>query len=253
YFENVQKYVTLKGNSERKYYVTFKNGKFILDLSSRELNLDDLIMDICDVDNLNTLTFLNELNLSNNGISEIKCLDNLVNLKILDLSRNRIREIKGLKNLINLERIDLRFNQISEIKSLEIFNKSLDLFLEKNPILEKKNSSIQTDRTILDAIPKSIKSFEKRFDKYLEERDEKEQKIIKLKISIRKLIQYHNNLSIHKLARALKKSEKFTENLIYELVGEGSLDGTLEGDNFKFTNDPDEIIRVLADRMKIFI
>ncbi len=61
------------------------------------------------------------------------------------------------------------------------------------------------------------------------------------------------NFSIKKLVRATKRSTKFIENLIYELVGEGSLDGTLEGDIFKFTNDPEDIIRVLADRVKIFL
>jgi len=90
-----------------------KDDLLTLDLSGKG------IKSITEIKNLETLTDLQVLNLSNNQIDEILRLDNLTKLRELDLSNNKITEIYGLKNLINLRELNLENNKFIDIKGIE--------------------------------------------------------------------------------------------------------------------------------------
>lgn len=95
-------------------------------------------------ENTNTYTLthdqqVNELNLSKNGITEIKGLDNFTALTTLYLMDNRITEIKNLDNLTSLEHLHLGQNLITEIINLDNLTSLEILVLNKNKINEIKN------------------------------------------------------------------------------------------------------------------
>ena len=102
--------------------VIYKNEEFTPQIKEDLLTLDlsgKEIKSINEIKNIETLTDLQVLNLSNNQINEIEDLDNLTELEILDLSNNKITEINGLKNLINLKELDLDNNKFINIKGFE--------------------------------------------------------------------------------------------------------------------------------------
>ncbi|MHA2009798.1 MAG: hypothetical protein ACXABO_20280 [Promethearchaeota archaeon] len=68
----------------------------------------------------------------------------------------------------------------------------------------------------------------------------------RIKKRVRGLVKLHNAIPIEKLANTINKSTEFAENIIYELVDEG-IGGSIEGNEFKFTNDQEEVITKLLD------
>ena len=65
-----------------------------------------------------------------------------------------------------------------------------------------------------------------------------------IKKRIRGMVKLQKSIPIDKLAQILQRSEKFAENLIYELVAEG-IEGELEDGVFKYEGDPDQMLTVL--------
>lgn len=72
------------------------------------------------------------LNLFQNRIKKIKCLDKLINLNTLILSFNEIEVIEGLTENKMLKRIDLNHNFIRKIEGLEGKSNLLKLNLTNN-------------------------------------------------------------------------------------------------------------------------
>lgn len=70
--------------------------------------------------------------------------------------------------------------------------------------------------------------------------------IERIKKRIRGLIKIQKSLPIDKFAKALNRTNNYTENLIYELADEG-IEGSIEDGIFKFTNDPEEVISKLLN------
>ncbi len=70
--------------------------------------------------------------------------------------------------------------------------------------------------------------------------------IKRIKKRIRGLIKIQKSLPIDKFAKALNRTNNYTENLIYELADEG-IEGSIEDGIFKFTNDPEEVISKLLN------
>ena len=60
------------------------------------------------IENLNSLTLLEELYLSENDCPEIEGLDKNVEISTLDLANNRIRAIDNLQHLSKLEELWVR-------------------------------------------------------------------------------------------------------------------------------------------------
>ena len=94
------------------------------------------ITSLDEISGLNNLSYLAQLDLSNNNITEIKGLDNFPNLIHLDLSNNAIIDIKGLQNLPNLVFLDLSGNNITQITGLENLKRLRILKLNRNVIRE---------------------------------------------------------------------------------------------------------------------
>jgi len=82
--------------------------------------------------------------------------------------------------------------------------------------------------------PKKKVEFSQKFD------------IERIKKRIRGLIKIQKSLPIDKFAKALNRTNNYTENLIYELADEG-IEGSIEDGIFKFTNDPEEVISKLLN------
>ena len=118
-------------------YVEFNEEKFHPSNGILRINNKN-IRNITDLKNLNHLTTLKQLDLSNNQIHEINGLENLANLIHLELKKNKITEIKGLEKLEKLTTLILEGNNISEIKNLTSLKKLEYLDLSENPIGEIK-------------------------------------------------------------------------------------------------------------------
>lgn len=90
------------------------------------------------VANLSSLCNLEELNLSNNRISQFVDLHTkLGNVKNLQLAQNNLRRLHGLSKLYGLVSLDVRCNQITELESVRTIS-SLPclevLILTGNPV-----------------------------------------------------------------------------------------------------------------------
>jgi small GTP-binding protein len=83
---------------------------------------------------LKNLTGLYFLNLRDNKIFNINCLEKLKKLKSLNLCSNQISDISYLYKLIELQYLNLRSNQISDINFLEKLTKLHYLNLSSNNI-----------------------------------------------------------------------------------------------------------------------
>jgi len=80
------------------------------------LNLSSLQLEKIELHNLSQLQ---RLNLSNNQLKDVSCLQSLTQLQTLYLSENQLREIKNIEKLQNLQRLDLARNQIQDIHFLK--------------------------------------------------------------------------------------------------------------------------------------
>lgn len=110
-------------------------------------------IDICGLEKLRVLVFdcndlnsiatfedlpnLEELDLSNCGLTTIFNLDKLTNLKMLNLEENEIESIEGLENLKNLERLNLYDNKISDISPVNKLPKLYQINIARNELNEK--------------------------------------------------------------------------------------------------------------------
>ena len=91
---------------------------------------------ISKIECLQTLSNLVILDLAFNVIKEITpgCLDSLVNMKKCFLSANKIKKMQGFDNLKSLEVLDLGDNRIRKIENLECLPGLRELHLAKNKI-----------------------------------------------------------------------------------------------------------------------
>jgi protein phosphatase 1 regulatory subunit 7 len=62
------------------------------------------------IENLHSLTLLEELYLSENGFTGIEGLDRNVEISTLDLANNKIRSIDNIQHLSKLEELWVRIN-----------------------------------------------------------------------------------------------------------------------------------------------
>ena len=107
--------------------MNFDEGR--IELENREINLFEEIYSL-DA----TRFWLKFLNLSNNQIEEISCLDNFQNLYSLNLANNNLEKISGLETSPRIGRLDLKKNNISKIEGLEKLTNLRYLHLSYNNI-----------------------------------------------------------------------------------------------------------------------
>ncbi|MHA1728018.1 MAG: hypothetical protein ACTSWY_04735 [Promethearchaeota archaeon] len=153
----------------------------------------------------------------------------------------------GKMNDIKIERIGKKF---------ESFGKGIEKIVKESGVekfgdeIERivKESGIEKLGEILGSKfgGKKNKATEKKTE-FKEPKEEMKVDKEHLKKRVKGLIKLQGSIPIDKLAIALKKSEEFAENLIYELAAEESVEGTLEDGVFKFTTDQNKIISFLFD------
>jgi len=114
-------------------------GGLDIEISESDLRNLDGSLDLSDYD-LNNLSgiehclYINDLNLSGNGIEKIGRLSGLIRLEYLFLSNNSIENISALENLENLKELDLSFNEIYDISPLKNIKSLQYVNLIGNPI-----------------------------------------------------------------------------------------------------------------------
>ena len=119
-----------------------------LDMSDSNLN-DQHLRQLCDVlQQPCCRNLVMKLNLANNQIFNIKCLQNLTFLNELNLDNNLIANIESIGNLHNLKRLYLGKNQITSIECLENLTelKILNLANQLRSIgIQKENEDLDWD------------------------------------------------------------------------------------------------------------
>ena len=99
-----------------------------------ELYLSD--NQLSDISPLKGLTNLMKLNLSDNQLSDISPLKKLTNLMELNLRQNQLRDISSLRGLTNLTELNLKGNQLSDISPLKELTNLTKLYLNYNQLTE---------------------------------------------------------------------------------------------------------------------
>ncbi|CAL6107115.1 leucine-rich_repeat domain-containing protein [Hexamita inflata] len=106
---------------------------------TKELTLDKYSTSIQHIYLISCLTYLTELNLSKNKVSDLSVISKLKNLKKLDLQENRIKDISALQYLPNLTHLNLFGNYLTSY-TLTLPN-LVELLLSYNWLLD--NSGLQ--------------------------------------------------------------------------------------------------------------
>ena len=110
-------------------------------LNNKNINNIDLSL-LCEVNFKN----LEEINLSNNNISNIEPIQNLKKLKKIDLSFNKINNIDSLKGIIennkDIKEIKLNNNEIRNDQNIKENYHCIEINLENNNIIKKDIESI---------------------------------------------------------------------------------------------------------------
>ena len=142
-----------KLNKLEQKILSYFNNKFNIELTGKEIKLDlnnknigniDLNL-LCSVDFIN----LEEINLSNNNISDFGPLQNLKKLKVIDLSFNKINNINALESLSKtnnkLEKLYLNNNMIKNVEILKknIFPNIIEINLDNNNVIKKDIEEIE--------------------------------------------------------------------------------------------------------------
>lgn len=91
-----------------------------------------------DIVSFENLPSLEEVDLTECGVTNLSKLKNLTNLKKLNLEKNKLESLEGLENLKNLEQLALYKNEISDLTPLNNLPKLRELF-----IWDKKKEDIE--------------------------------------------------------------------------------------------------------------
>lgn len=161
-------------------------------------------------------------------IYEWKNLADEINTSVSELLRSSVKGLgpilKNLKSLKDLENLE---------EDLEEWGRNLEKSIKKTGI-EKLGEKIESQK---EGISKETQK----------------KSIIRNKDIIKKriqgLIKLQKSIPIPKLAQVLEIPEEEAENLIYELVAEG-LEGTLEGNIFNFSSEPENVIKMFHERIE---
>ena len=142
-----------KLNQLEQKILSYFNNKLNVELTGKELKIDLNNKNIENIDLylLSSVDFnnLEEINLSNNKISNIEPLKNFKNLKKIDLSYNEINKLDALKaiseNNIKIEILYFNNNKIEDVEILKqnIFPNIIEINLDNNNIIKKEIEEIK--------------------------------------------------------------------------------------------------------------
>jgi len=119
---------------------------------------DNPELHIHEIKGLDTLFYLEYLNLHDAKIKRIQGFDNNTRLKTLILSSNKVEDILGLAHLVDLEELNLRRNNITDIRALTSLTKLKKLHLGENHITDISPLSNLTQLQMLDLYQNRISS-----------------------------------------------------------------------------------------------
>lgn len=122
--------------------VSVGGESFAADATSAALNGKGLSSS--DLAALSTLTELESLSLSANGLTDVSALTGLAKLTVLDLSENLIRDVSALGALTSLRTLYLDGNPIQEFSPLERLTNLRTLSLKDISITESQLEALQT-------------------------------------------------------------------------------------------------------------
>ncbi|KAL4928535.1 putative protein phosphatase PP1 regulatory subunit Sds22 [Aspergillus undulatus] len=114
---------------------------------------------IQEIENLETLSALEELWLGKNKITEMKNLDSLSNLRILSIQSNRLTTLNGLSSLKNLEELYVSHNAITSLAGLESNTKLHVLDFSNNQVSKLEHLSHLTELEELWASNNQLSNF----------------------------------------------------------------------------------------------
>ncbi len=97
-------------------------------------NLDLSDNKISDISALASLTKLKTLNLANNNIKNIDAIGTLTKITVLNISNNRISSVSSLKKLSGLENLNLSDNPVSELDGISSLSNITTLNLARTEI-----------------------------------------------------------------------------------------------------------------------
>lgn len=201
----------------------------------KKLDLENWKID--DVRFLKYFPNLEDLNLSENTISDISQLPSLKNLKKLDLRRNNISIIPVLNGLPNLESLDISENKISNVDNLANLcaGKLINVKAEKNnitnidkiyPYALAKNTAFYNDFH-----SDTSNLYEKKYDSLYDFSNQRIEKNITTQ-------QAKDGYNYSQLLKSSIKDEEFTFSYNYAYAG-----NTIER-NRHYTPITDELIRI---------
>lgn len=90
--------------------------------------------EVMNYDFLKEIPTLEDLDISQNGVSDLSFLKNYPNLKTVAAAGNNIRDIRPLAQLKNLESLNLDYNEISDISALSNLSNLQAVSLEHNQL-----------------------------------------------------------------------------------------------------------------------
>ncbi|KAB0803978.1 hypothetical protein PPYR_00948 [Photinus pyralis] len=104
------------------------------EVNLRLLSLQHNLLNSLDGFRHQRFNFLVFLDVYDNQLEKIHCLDGLESLRVLLMGKNRIKQIEGLENLMKIEVLDLHGNQITHVNGLSPLSQLKVLNLAGNQI-----------------------------------------------------------------------------------------------------------------------
>lgn len=115
-----------------------ENCQQAAEISPKIFSINISSQGISDLRPLSSLVNTSELVLYDNEITDITALKSMTNLNKLILGHNQISDLTPLANLTNLEKLYISENKIEEIKPLENLTKLKILYINQNNISDLK-------------------------------------------------------------------------------------------------------------------
>ena len=153
YKDDIKNKLINKLNQLEQKILSYFNNKLNVELTGKELKIDLNNKNIENIDLylLSSVDFnnLEEINLANNKISNIKPLKNFKNLKKINLAYNEINKLDELKIISEknnkIETLNLNDNMIEDVEILKqnIFPNIIEINLDNNNIIKKEIEEIK--------------------------------------------------------------------------------------------------------------
>ncbi|CAL6041152.1 leucine-rich_repeat domain-containing protein [Hexamita inflata] len=125
----------------------------LINFNQAPSNIQLLHINNCRLSNIQGVEYmmLQQLDLSNNNISDISALTTMFCIKSLNLARNQIFDLSALRLLIKLNHLDLSCNKINDLTDISQLNELISLLCVGNEVSDLSPLSNMSILTHLDA------------------------------------------------------------------------------------------------------